>query len=71
MIMRPPDMGKFEYVVLASLRAKQLTRGCIPRISGNHKAAVIARMEVSEGKVVMGEPATLIVPEIAVPVEES
>ena len=52
MIMRPPDMGRFEYVVLASLRAKQLTRGCLPRVTGTHKSAVTARMEVSEGKVI-------------------
>ena len=49
---RPPEMGAFQFVVLASLRAVQLTRGCRPRIDGAHKNTVIAQLEVSQGKVV-------------------
>ena len=49
---RPDGVGAFQFVILASLRAVQLTRGCLPRIEGNHKLAVIAQMEISEGKVV-------------------
>ncbi len=48
---RPSGMGGFEFVVLASLRAAQLMRGCRPRVDGGHKNTVIAQREVSEGKV--------------------
>lgn len=51
--MRPPSgIGTFQFVVLASLRAAQLTRGCRPRIDGDHKKTVIAQIEVSQGEVV-------------------
>ena len=49
---RPSGVGTFQFVVLASLRAAQLMRGCRPKVDGDHKAAVIAQLEVSEGKVV-------------------
>ena len=51
MIQRPSGVGTFQFVVLASLRAAQLMRGCRPKVDGEHKAAVIAQLEVSEGKV--------------------
>ena len=51
MIQRPPGVGKFQFVVLATLRAAQLMRGCRPRIDGIHKATITAQLEVSEGKV--------------------
>ena len=51
MIHRPTGMGAFQFVVLASLRAAQLTRGCRPRIDGLHKLTVTAQVEVAEGKV--------------------
>ena len=47
-----PRLGAFQFVILASLRAVQLTRGCRPRIDGVHKNTVIARLEVLQGKVV-------------------
>ena len=53
---RPPGIGAFQFVVLASLRAVQLTRGCLPRIDGAHKNTVIAQLEVSQGKVVEALP---------------
>jgi DNA-directed RNA polymerase subunit K/omega len=56
-------MGKFEFVVLAKLRAAQLMRGCIPRVdTGDHKHTVTAQHEVSEGKVtqLVAEPAIVI-----------
>jgi DNA-directed RNA polymerase subunit K/omega len=53
---RPPGIGAFQFVVLASLRAVQLTRGCLPRIDGVHKNTVIAQLEVSQGKVVEALP---------------
>jgi DNA-directed RNA polymerase subunit K/omega len=50
-IHRPPDLGVFEFVVLAGLRAAQLTRGCTPRVEGSHKIVTTAQMEVASGKV--------------------
>ena len=51
-MIRPPDsLSKFEFVVLASLRSVQLTRGCIPRVEGVHKRTVIAQLEVASGAV--------------------
>jgi hypothetical protein len=50
-IHRPPAVGAFEFVVLATLRAAQLMRGCRPRVDGVHKATVTAQFEVAEGKV--------------------
>jgi DNA-directed RNA polymerase subunit K/omega len=44
-------MGAFEFVVVAALRATQLTRGCRPKVEGDHATAVLARREVAEGKV--------------------
>jgi hypothetical protein len=51
MIQRPAGMGVFEFVVVASLRAGQLLRGCRPRVESVHKAAFTAQLEVAEGKV--------------------
>ena len=48
----PPALGKFQFVILASLRAVQLTRGCLPRVEGVHKNTVIAQLEVAAGKVI-------------------
>ncbi len=51
MIHRPDGLGAFEFAVLASLRASQLCRGCLPRIDGDHSVAVTAQMEVAGGAV--------------------
>jgi len=51
-IRRPPGVGAFQFVVLSSLRAAQLIRGCQPRVEGEHKIAVTAQHEVAEGKVI-------------------
>ena len=59
-IQRPSDMGKFQFVVLASLRAVQLTRGCTPRVTGIHKRTTMAQLEVAQGKVI--EDATPVSP---------
>jgi hypothetical protein len=48
---RPAGIGAFQFVILASLRATQLMRGCLPRIEGVHKNTVIAQLEVSQGMV--------------------
>jgi DNA-directed RNA polymerase subunit K/omega len=51
-VIRPPlEMGKFEFVAIAALRAAQLTRGCRPKVDGVHTTAVLAQREVAEGKV--------------------
>lgn len=50
-MQRPSGVGAFQFVILASLRAAQLMRGCTPRIEGVHKNTVTAQLEVSQGKV--------------------
>ena len=51
-MIRPPlDMGAFQFVAIAMLRVGQLARGCRPRVDGIHPTAVIAQLEVAEGKV--------------------
>lgn len=48
-MIRPPDgMGLYMFAVLASLRAAQLMRGCLPRVeSTSDKSTVVARLEVA------------------------
>ena len=51
-MIRPPNgMGIFHFVRVAMLRAAQLQRGCVPRVTGHYTAAATARWEVAEGKV--------------------
>ena len=51
MVRRPVGMNAYEFVILSSLRAAQLMRGCIPRVTSDHKTIMTAQMEVAEGKV--------------------
>lgn len=51
MVTRPPAFNAYEFVVIASLRAKQLLSGSVPRLEGDHSASTMAQMEVSGGKV--------------------
>ena len=51
MIQRPDCFGKFEFVVMSSLRASQLKRGCLPKVDGDHTVAVTAQLEIAQGKV--------------------
>ena len=44
-------MNKFEFVVLAGERAKQLQRGCTPKVEGPDKKARLAMKEVREKKI--------------------
>ena len=44
-------MNKFEFVVVAGERAKQLQRGCTPKVEGSDKTARLAMKEVRLGKV--------------------
>lgn len=41
----------FEFVVVAGARARQLLRGCTPRVPGPEKPARLAQKEVKAGKV--------------------
>jgi hypothetical protein len=55
MVKRPAGMNAFEFSVLSSLRAAQLSRGCTPRVARAAKLAVTAQTEVAEGKVLRAE----------------
>jgi len=57
-IQRPPGVGAFQFVVLSTLRAAQLMRGCRPKVDGLHKATVIAQLEVSAGIVTQDFPSS-------------
>jgi DNA-directed RNA polymerase subunit K/omega len=52
MVQRPDELNPFEFAVLAGLRAAQLARGSVPRVSGSHKLVVIALQEIAERRVV-------------------
>lgn len=54
-IKRPHQFSVFEFCTLAGLRAKQLGRGCLPKVDGGHKLAVTALLEVAAGRVVRAE----------------
>jgi DNA-directed RNA polymerase subunit K/omega len=43
--------NSFEFVVLASLRVRQLVDGCTPRVGGEGKKTTTAQREVLAGKV--------------------
>jgi DNA-directed RNA polymerase subunit K/omega len=43
--------NSFEFVVLASLRVRQLVDGCTPRVEGEGKKTTIAKREVLAGKI--------------------
>ena len=51
LIPKPIDMNRFEFVVLSSLRAAQLMRGCTPRVEVSLKMTRTAQREVAEGKI--------------------
>lgn len=44
-------MNAFEFVVVSSLRAAQLMRGCIPLVESTHKTTMTAQLEVATGKI--------------------
>jgi len=52
-IQRPLDIGRFEFVILAALRAAQLLRGCPPKLEVDidHKATTTAQLEIASGRV--------------------
>jgi DNA-directed RNA polymerase subunit K/omega len=50
-VNRPRHYNSYEFVVVSSLRAKQLLAGCSPLVEGVHTAAVTAQIEVAGGRV--------------------
>ena len=48
----------FEFVTIASARARQLLKGCTPRVEGSAKPARRALQEVAQGYVTRVEPST-------------
>ena len=63
MIQRPAGFGTFEFAVMAALRASQLMRGCLPKVEGLHTVAVMAQLEVAQGKVLSLPFAVKVAPE--------
>jgi DNA-directed RNA polymerase subunit K/omega len=50
-VNRPREYNSYEFVVISSLRAKQLLAGCTAHVEGEHTAPVMAQMEVAGGHV--------------------
>jgi DNA-directed RNA polymerase subunit K/omega len=44
-------VNKFEYVVVAGARARQLLKGCTPKVEVAHKPARTAMKEVKQRKI--------------------
>jgi DNA-directed RNA polymerase subunit K/omega len=57
-VSRPPSrpLNSFEFVAVASARARQLLQGCIPKIEGSPKPARRALQEVAGGLIHRVEP---------------
>ena len=51
MTLKVDVKNKFELVVLAGARARQLLRGCTPRTEGSEKPARLAALEIKQGHV--------------------
>lgn len=51
MVDRTKLTNSFEFVTLASQRAKQLLKGCTPKVEGEQKAVKTAQKEVAAGVV--------------------
>ena len=43
--------NKFEFVIVAGARARQLQQGCTPKTTGSDKPIKLAQREVREGKI--------------------
>lgn len=56
--MSEAPVSRFEFVTIASARAKQLLDGCTPKIEGSNKPARRAQQEVIAGAVRRVEPET-------------
>jgi hypothetical protein len=55
-VIRPAHIGAFEFVILASLRTAQLSRGCTPKMPTDHKHVVTAQREIAAGLVTNAAP---------------
>jgi DNA-directed RNA polymerase subunit K/omega len=62
MVNRPADVNAYEFITLCALRAQQLLAGCTPRLAGDHRATVMAQMEVAAGKVTRADAASEALP---------
>jgi DNA-directed RNA polymerase subunit K/omega len=54
--MSDAPVSRFEFVTIASARAKQLMDGCTPKIEGSSKPARRALQEVTAGAIRRVEP---------------
>jgi DNA-directed RNA polymerase subunit K/omega len=50
--------SRFEFVTVASARARQLLQGCVPRVEGSLKPARRAVQEVAHGAVSRADEST-------------
>jgi DNA-directed RNA polymerase subunit K/omega len=50
--------NSFEFVTIASARARQLLQGCVPKVEGSPKLARRALQEVASGAVKRQDPVT-------------
>jgi DNA-directed RNA polymerase subunit K/omega len=48
--------NSFEFVTMAAARARQLLKGCLPKVEGSVKPARRALQEVSSGAVHLSDP---------------
>jgi DNA-directed RNA polymerase omega subunit len=48
---RDDASSKFEFVIVAGARARQLLQGCTPKATGTDKPITLAQREVREDKV--------------------
>lgn len=51
MVNRPVETNSFEFIAIATLRTKQLMRGCLPRVPLCHKLTTTAQLEIVAGKI--------------------
>lgn len=58
MVDRSQLSNAFEFVAVASARARQLMQGCTPRVGGVSKPARLAQREVMAGRVGRADLAT-------------
>ena len=61
MVQRPVELSAFEFAVLASLRAGQLSRRDA-RVRGSEKVAVTAQLEVAARKIVRAVTVAVVAP---------
>ena len=54
--VRPAN--SFEFVTIAAARARQLLRGCLPKVEGSPKPARRALQEVAAGLITKADPDT-------------